>query len=305
MVTRIGIVPDLHARLMTPSSRKDSYFAAFMQKLEFILSNCDVMIQLGDWFDKAHTEDVVKNMILDCINAHNVPIYIVPGNHDIDKDTMETLPKTSLGNLIKHKAVTLLTPDKVWNISGLKVGVLDYDIKEAKKQSFEDIDIVVGHHFYNWERDLEFSLVEEDIPKFNTKHLFLGHDHEPHPIEQVGNTQIHRLGSVMRTELKEYTKDHMPKFCAIDVNSSGEIENIEYVPISCAKKFEDAFRYEEKKTFKRCTKLISDIKGFLESIDIQPSAKRTLGQILEEDLKAPKEVRDYIMLIYRANNISF
>lgn len=300
---RVGIVSDLHGRLLNPSSRKDNYFLAFIQKLNFIMQNCDVVIQLGDWFDKAHTEDIVKNLILDLINTHNKPVYLIPGNHDIDNDNMETLPKTSLGNIVKHKAVTLLTSDRIWEIAGLKVGVLDYDINIAKKQVFEKVDIVVGHHFYNWTRDLSLSLEAENIAQYNSNYVFLGHDHEPHQLENVGETVIVRMGSIMRKDLNEYTKDHVPSFWILEVENNQikdiEIKELPHTP------FKEAFRYEEKRVFKKCTKLLSDIKEFLSTIEIRPEAKKTIGKILVEDLNAPKEVIDYLQLVYRVNHLDF
>lgn len=300
---RVGIVSDLHGRLLNPSSRKDSYLTAFIQKLNFVLQNSDVVIQLGDWFDKAHTEDLVKNLILDLLNMHNKPVYVVPGNHDIDNDNMETLSKTSLGNIIKHRSVTLLTPEKIWDIAGLRVGVLDYDINVAKNQTFEKVDIIVGHHFYNWERDLSLSLEAKDIENYHSDYVFLGHDHEPHQLESVGNSIIVRMGSMMRKDLNEYTKNHVPSFWILDVEN-GQIKDVEVKTIPHTP-FEDAFRYEEKKVFKKCTKLLSDIKGFLSTIEMKPEAKRTIGKILVEDLKAPKEVVDYLQLVYRVNHLDF
>lgn len=300
MAQRIGFVSDLHLSLRNPSTRKDNYFEAGIAKLEFILQNCDIVVQLGDFFNKARTEDIVKNRVLDLISRYNKPIYVVPGNHDIENDLLETLPNTSLMNLAYHNAVTLLTSDRVWNIGGLRIGVLDYDVDKAKKQSFENVDAVVGHHFYSWYRDPSKSIEEPDIAKYNTRYLFLGHDHEPHKAIQVGNTVIVRTGSILRTELNSYTPQMSPYFIVIDA----DIKSPEVVEIPHTS-FEDTFFYEEKKTFKKCAKLISDIKSFLQGIDLKPESKKSIGSILENDLKAPKEVVDYLQLVYRVNHVPF
>lgn len=299
MAERIGICLDLHCRLINPRSRKDDYFNSCMRKLEFMLQNCDVLLSAGDFFDKARTEDAVKNRILSLINRYNTKIYIVPGNHDIENDEMDTLPKTSLGNLAYHKAVTILTSDRIWEISGLKIGVLPYDIEEAKKTKFsEHLDLVLGHHFYNWSYDLAKSIEPSEVEKYNTDYLFLGHDHEPHEIETVGSTKIYRMGSVMRDHLKEYSSSHVPKFILFDKENPAEV----IIPHGS---FEKVFRFEEKKHLKKCTKLMSDIKGFLESMDARTSSQRSIGQILKEELKAPKEIQDYLYLIYRLHHLEF
>lgn len=305
MAQRIGIVPDLHLKYLNPSTRKDNYFEAGIAKLEFILQNCNIIIQLGDFFDKSKTEDIVKNRVLALFNRYRKPVYIVPGNHDIENNQIETLPNTSLMNLAYHGMVTVLTPDRVWDIGGLKIGVLDYYIDAAKKQSFEEeVDIVIGHHFYDWFRDPSKGLEPQDIAKYNANYLFLGHDHEPHENLEIDGTTIIRAGSVMRTELNSNTPKHIPSFHIIDAKDNGIFTEPKRVEIPCTP-WTDAFFYKEKQSFKKCTKLVSDIKTFLEQIELQPESKRTVGQILKEDLKAPKEVYEHLELIYRLNHLVF
>lgn len=305
MAQRIGIVPDLHLRYLNPSTRKDNYFEAGMKKLEFILQNCNIIIQLGDFFDKSKTEDIVKNRVLALLNRYRKPVYIVPGNHDIENDQIETLPNTSLMNLAYHGMVTILTPDRIWDVGGLKVGVLDYYIDAAKKQSFDEkVDIVVGHHFYDWFRDPSKGIEAQDIAKYNTNYLFLGHDHEHHEDLKIENTTIIRAGSIMRTELNSNMPKHIPSFHIIDTKNNGTFTEPKRIEIPCTS-WTEAFFYEEKKSFKKCAKLISDIKTFLEQVEMQPESKRTIGQILKEDLKAPKEIYEHLELIYRLNHLPF
>lgn len=302
---RIGIALDLHCRMGNPVSRKDNYFEACMKKFEFLLKNCDILLQAGDVFTKSREEDICKNRMLSLLNRYGIPMCIVPGNHDIENDVLDSLVKTSLGNLASNPNVTILSSDKIWNIAGIKVGVLAYDIKEAKVQTFsEPVDIVIGHHFYNWERDLNLSLTDEDILRYNAKYVFLGHDHEPHKTVQVGNTKIYRYGSVMRENLMAYTQNHHPCFAEIIVDSNGNMSEPELIEIPHAP-FEDVFRWEEKKIFKKCTKLISDIKDFLGSMDIKSEDQRTISSILINDLKAPEDVVNYLQLVYRINHIQF
>lgn len=303
MARRIGIVSDLHFMLRNPSSRKDSYYEACFQKFEFILNQCDTLILLGDVFDKARTEDIVKNRILTLLNAYKKKVYVIPGNHDIEHDNIETLPNTSLGNLVYHNCVCMLTPERIWNIDGLTVGVLEYKIEEAKKQEFQELDIVIGHHAYEWGRDLSQGLEESDILRYNARFAFFGHDHQPYEPKQVGKTIIYRTGSIMRDALNAYTPNHHPSFMLFEEKNGSygnpcEIE-IPHNPV------EDAFRIEEKKIFKKCNKLVSEIKNFLQGVKMDNSNKKTVGQILREDLNAPKEVVDYLQLVYRVNHLEF
>ncbi len=298
-MVKVGICLDLHCRLINPRSRKDDYFNACIKKLEFMLKNCDILLSAGDFFDKSRTEDVVKNRVLSLLSRYETKIYVVPGNHDIENDEPGTLGKTSLGNLAYHKAVTILTPDRIWDIAGLRIGVLPYHIKDAKSIAFsEHTDLILGHHFYNWSQDLTQSIEPEDVEKYNTDYLFLGHDHEPHKIETVGKTKIYRMGSVMRDRLQAYSQTHVPKFVIFNKKEPIEVV-LPHEP------YEKVFRFEEKKYFKKCTKLMSDIKGFLDGINIKSENQRTIGSILKEELNAPEEVQEYLHLIYRLHHLEF
>ena len=282
-MVRVGFALDLHAALQNPTSRKDSYFDACINKLEFMLKSCDTLVLAGDLFHKARTEDVVKNRILKLLNHYGKDVYTIIGNHDIEQDAMHTLPRTSLGNLAYHKCVTILNPDKIWNISGLKVGVLSYNIETAKSQTFEsELDVVIGHHFYEWTRDLTKSIEESNVAQYNTRYLILGHDHEPHPNILVNNTTILRFGSVMRDRLQSYTPEHRPTMAVFELKRS-KIENVVFLEIPHTP-FESAFRFEEKREFKKCTKLVSDIRGFLESMKLENTSKKTIGTVLKDNL---------------------
>lgn len=300
MDQELSIVYDLHANLHGPISRKDDYLQSCIEKLEFILENSENVLFLGDVFEKARSEDYVKNMLLSTFNKYpKVQIYTILGNHDVDKNNTETLNNTSLGNLIFHRNVHLLTSDKIWNIAGMSIGVLDYDIAKAKKQEFSNpVDIVVGHHAYEWKRDLSQGIEEEDIIRYGAQIAFFGHDHEPHPVKNVNGTRIFRCGSTMRTALRDYTSRHKPSFCKV---SRGMVKIVE-IP---HKPYEEIFRVEEKKEFKRCAKLVSEIKDFLASTEMKSSGNKSIEEVLTKDLKAPKAEIDYLRLVYRCNCIPF
>ena len=308
MVLRVGIIYDLHARFSTPSMRTDNYFESCMSKLEYILQRIDIGIHLGDFFEKARTEDVVKNRILEILNRYDKKLYTVLGNHDFERDVLETLPNTSLGNLLYHKQMTLLTPDRVWEIAGLKVGVLDYFIENAKKQSFDDIDIVVGHHAYEWGRDPSKGIEEADIKRYNAKYAFFGHDHQPYDPKVVGKTTIYRCGSTMRTDAQAYTPTHIPSFIILEVDEKkGKIlGEPKIVPIECALPYEECFRVDQKRTFKKLARVMSDVKNLLDKMELDKTTNRlTIGTILKERLKAPDDIYNYLELVYRMNHLEF
>lgn len=298
----IAIVYDVHVYGTAPTSfRKDDYFETCLRKLEEILKENEIIIFLGDLFEKAIVPDIIKNRLLQLFNRYNREMYITLGNHDIQNDNLETFLKTSVGNLSYHKCITILKdPDIVYNIGGWKVRTLPFHIEDAKKfVAKEKTDLVVGHHFYNWNLDLSQSIEEHEVSQYACSVLCLGHDHEPHPVVINGETKIFRCGSTLRTAMNEYTKTHEPKY--LRLTSDGIFE----IPIT-AEKFENVFKVEEKFLFKKKLKRLVDIKKLIQTTNIDPvRTSKTIRDILVEDLKAPVEVLDFLKLVHRVNNKEF
>jgi predicted phosphodiesterase len=293
--SKLALVWDMHLQLSNPVSRKDNYFEAGLLKFEHVLKHNTHIILLGDVFHRAVVLDECKNRLLSLLSLYNREVYVVPGNHDIQNDLLETLPKTSLGNLAHHSSVKILEGNKTYDINGIKVGVLPYSLAEARETKFESpVDIVVGHHFYEWSLSPQHSLLAEHVPQYNAKLLCLGHDHQPYADVVVGSTVIKRIGSLLRTALYQYTVDHRPCYLRILENLETVIEEVPFVPAS------DAFRLSERRELKKCVRLISDIKKFLSTADLTPADNKSMREVLLE-LEAPTEVIDYLQTIYRVN----
>ena len=167
---------------------------------------------------------------------------------------------------------------------------------------YETVDIMLGHHFYNWTRDPNQSLMPEHIEKFNTKFLFLGHDHEPHEPETIGNTMILRPGSVLRTELKAYTMQHKPHYYTLFQRDSQIQLQENQIPHENA---QSVFRIQEKQDLKHCAKLMTEIKNLLDSTDIATGNQKSIREILTTELNAPQDVLEYLSLIYKVNRMEF
>ena len=301
----INILGDIHLYEIAPSGRKDDYLNACLMKLHqvFYSSTSKINLSLGDIFHKPCVADSTKNKLLELIKDAEIELHICMGNHDIFKDNVETLPKTSLGNLVQHEAVKIMYPGELYDIDGFKVSVLPFHIEDAQnyKPDFHS-DIMLGHHFYNWTRDPKQSLMPEHIEQLNTEFLVLGHDHEPHDPEQLVNTTILRPGSIMRTELKAYTLQHHPKYYVLE-KEKGKISITEHIiPHEPANAI---FKIQEKQDLKHCAKLMTEIKDLLDKTEITNNGKRGLRDILVSELNAPQDVVDYLALVHRVNRMEF
>ena len=106
-------VTDSHGTVKGPESRKDIYYVSFLQKLYELgiiikQQKIDMVIHTGDLFHTARVSDKFTGQTAQMIKAMGVPFYVVPGNHDIEGYTVDTIDQTKLGLLAKTGVITLL-----------------------------------------------------------------------------------------------------------------------------------------------------------------------------------------------------
>ena len=73
--------------------------------------NVDTVVHTGDLFHTARVSDKFAGQVSEMIKAMGVPFYVVPGNHDIEGYTTDTIDQTKLGLLAKAGVVTILDRD--------------------------------------------------------------------------------------------------------------------------------------------------------------------------------------------------
>lgn len=236
-IKNVAIIGDVHLKLSNPRCRKDNYLNALLEKLEYIIQNNDVVICLGDLFDKASVEEQCKNLFLQLLFTYNKPFYTIWGNHDLFKYNIDSLEETSLGICIVKNAVKHLDSLKINN---------KYIFKEIpfvkKNPILPDADqntILLGHFFYESEITPTYSIFKTQIENNNAKYIILGHDHTPYPVEYINNTILIRPGSTCRNTSNNYNY-RIPEYTQINFNDKNEIQ-YKLLPIIVAKKSEDIF----------------------------------------------------------------
>ena len=105
-------ITDSHGTVKSPESRNDLYYLTFLRKLkelEYIIkgNDIDMVIHTGDLFHTSRVSNKFMGQTAEIIKGWDVPVYVVPGNHDIDGYTIETIDQTSLGLLAKPKSYDL------------------------------------------------------------------------------------------------------------------------------------------------------------------------------------------------------
>lgn len=111
------VIGDPHIRGTAPSSRNDDFSSNLIIKfigIEKLIKKhkADGVIIPGDMYDYPRVDVTLAGRINNIIRSWNVPVYVIPGNHDLYGNNPKTLSKTMLGYAIQSGVVKLVTRDK-------------------------------------------------------------------------------------------------------------------------------------------------------------------------------------------------
>jgi exonuclease SbcC len=110
---RLLFFTDTHIRAFV-NARRDDFFTSILSKMKEIgqiaeKHQVNYIIHGGDFFDIPVVSERLKGMVAAILRSYPVPVYVVPGNHDIIGQNIKTLNQTSLGVLVKSGVVIPLT----------------------------------------------------------------------------------------------------------------------------------------------------------------------------------------------------
>jgi exonuclease SbcC len=105
---------DIHFKGVNPENRLDNYADAVCLKLESFgwgvaQNGIQFVLIGGDVFDIPKISNQLLGRLSEIMRNWGVPVYVMPGNHDVYGHNMSTLMHTSLGLLAKTGVVNLLT----------------------------------------------------------------------------------------------------------------------------------------------------------------------------------------------------
>lgn len=240
-------ITDSHGTVKGPESRRDVYYISFLKKLYelgFVVKQqkIDIVVHTGDLFHTARVSDKFAGQVSEMIKAMNVPFYVVPGNHDIEGYTTDTIDQTKLGLLAKAGVVKLLDRDNPIRLEceqdGEKYTVAisgqEYykNIDEGNMQDFEmqqddaDLNILAIHGYIAdtpQHPSIKCTMVNDVVSDADI--ILTGHYHRQFYWSDGQNLDIYNPGSMMRVEQTEYNKTHIPQYGILDIglNENGYI----------------------------------------------------------------------------------
>lgn len=232
-------ITDSHGTVKGPESRKDIYYITFLRKLYELgyvvkKEKIDMVIHTGDLFHTTRVSDKFAGQVSEMIKSWQVPVYVVPGNHDIEGYTTDTIDQTKLGLLAKAGVIQLLDRDNPITITAnqdgeeytVAISGQEYyaHIDEGNMQDFEmqqdeaDFNILAIHGYIAdtaQHPNIKCTMVGDIVTDADV--ILTGHYHRQ--FEWNGpDVDIYNPGSMMRVEQTDYNKTHMPQYGILDVH---------------------------------------------------------------------------------------
>ncbi len=308
---RLLIFGDLHIADKPPGGRVDDYTQTMLGKLEQIAhlaSNYGVKytIGLGDIFHVKQPNRVSHALTQALISGFNdfpsIPL-IVPGNHDLGPDGLDSLTRQPLGTLVRASAVKLLLTIKdsrtgVWLVPRPYNAAAEGVHNDQPDPSYYSLTVnelaeihknpsvpVIGlaHGSIVGPGDSRpYPYVNIDkIPNLNQYDAFFaGHLHECLGVTQVGKTTFANPGSIGRTRRDMASYARTVEVLIVTVDSDGlKVEEVPLPGVAPALEVFGAREVEEGVELQD-----DEIAKFVEMLgEGLPAEKMSLAELVAQD----------------------
>lgn len=225
-MTYIQVINDVHLSDRPPINCTDNYtddlFDLLEQTVEVAKKYDAYTVFAGDVFHlkqpSRNSHALVQRMI-EIIQSYPNIVYIVPGNHDLLNDRLDSIPSQPLGVLLKSGAYQLRGWDDTISLPLYGVPWLqrftDHNVMEAFKdyreryQEFEQVLTVTHAPLYPLGRELKYEFYPSELwaeAMDNTGHVAYGHIHDYHGIWESGGVQFCNNGALSRGSLTEHNR---------------------------------------------------------------------------------------------------
>lgn len=265
----LGFLGDIHADSAQPASRIDDYPSTVLKKLLSVRdicceSNIKHLVLLGDVFNKISMPNEMINRVgktFQSFKENGIEVYSLVGNHDLSRNTIDTLEKSPLSILFNFGVIKHIHVGRrvVINKKTLITG-LDYTDELVKGNEKASVNILCAHRFYQNDLD-DANISFEDVRNLGYDAIVLGHDHVQYPILREGHTDIVRPGSLTRGTSHDYNFFQTPIFYALfNINYYHRDNWVTYdIPCLDADKVMSSYAKNQKKVKKDLSSIMSDL----------------------------------------------
>lgn len=245
---KFAVVGDVHIADVPPSTRKDDYRNVVLGKLRFIINSVNAdgqysaVLFVGDLFHKKipfHNSHSMLSSLISIFESCKVPIYIIPGNHDIHGN-MSTFENQPMNVLVQAGVVTLLdgkTPvlfdsgDETVSLNGVPFSPLMDSKDSASLYNLEHLDADVKVSMFHQmilPDDKKFFLDYinfVDLANINADVVICGHYHEGYnpALSYAHGKYFLNGGSITRGTAEQANFDKIPKFVTLVIARDGGV----------------------------------------------------------------------------------
>ena len=217
---KILAIGDTHFCDHTPIKRIDNLREAQLSKIDKIKEVADregaeLVILLGDVFDKARPETWLVNRVIEKFVTFKQPIYSIVGNH-CTQGYKDGIKGTAIGTLFASGIVHRL--EGLIQINGINFHGIDHSVDHNADVYQNFSNTVIFTHNMIVPYDVQFSHVNADavLEKVNNCLIFSGDFHLPFEKAKKGS-RIINPGVLVRTSIAEKDVNPSVILCEIDL----------------------------------------------------------------------------------------
>lgn len=286
---------DSHIRGNNPSMRKDDYFASMCKKVDEIGSlvkkeKCEMIICGGDLWDTPLISNSILDTVVDKFEEMNIPIAILPGNHDMTAHNWDISQASSLAHIFRRSEnITMLTNRDVVAIRyshNIEQEIINNGIMFEESVLWKVAIVhalITPKPFFPEVMHIEVSKI-----KTNADLVLVAHYHEPYDI-MVGKTRFLNIGCLGRTSIKE--ADIKPSVAILDT----ETHSVKVLELKKALPAEKAFDLEKKAQIGLMAKDMTDFVDALKSTKFQSLDLRGKLEAIAKEKNVSQEIVDMIL----------
>lgn len=316
---RVLLVGDIHLADRPPSIRTESYcddiFAKLEQTVEIAIErDLDHVVWAGDVFHvkaPTRTSHRIVQRAADIVKAYDRPLWIVPGNHDVQHDRLESLDGQPLGVLFKAGAFPLIG-NQLSGMFGIP-WLFDWNIDiRAYMEAWQDCDaeLMVTHApIVPPGETRPFEVVDAEMWATGMGRpgsVYYGHMHDPDGSYQVTSSdtrvwQFCNQGAISRGSLHESTLRREPAVTIYDSSADdGNFDPFEVIPLKF-RPAEEVFRLDVKRIDDAKTERLEEfldqvgsttletltveaVRGHVAGMELRPGTRELIDEVLEDVL---------------------
>lgn len=282
---KVLYITDTHLTPKAPESRIDNYEITTYRKMleikEIIKKyNVDILIHGGDMFHSAKISLKYAGIIGQILKSYGIPIYVVPGNHDIFGYNCSTVYQTVLGLFERLGIVNILSRD---NSALINVGNCTLSLEG--QEYYPNIDKGNMDDFRIENRLADYKILVyhgmlldkpflENVPHTLIKDVqtdadlvLAGHYHPGFKAQINDGTFYMNPGSVLRVECSRLDMPKVALFTFEEKNGN-IVPSCKYIYLSSAAEREYVFDITKKEEKAVATSQIQILKNEIDNLSI-------------------------------------